>query len=281
MNPLLVSTEWLNSNLECHDLFILDVSMSKVVGKKPIIYEQLVTIPHSYKVSIENDLSDVNSSDIHHFPSGEQVQRLSEQVGFNLQSTLIIYDDQGIYSAPRAWWIFISMGYENVFILDGGLPKWLVEQRSIDNKHLLISQDVPKSHNALHCNTAAITTSDMLLLNIEVENSIVVDVRSQDRFLGLVPEPRAGVRSGHIPKSINFPFALVLESIQYKSPSDLKAQFEKLGFHNNACMVFSCGSGITACIVLVAAIIAGFDNVSLYDGSWTEWGADESLPIST
>jgi len=280
MNSPLVSTDWLYSVTEYSDLFILDVSMSKVIGREPIIYKQLYTIPNSYKVSIEKDLSDLNSSAVHCFPTAEQVQCLADQVGFTLKSTLIIYDDQGVYSSPRAWWIFKSMGYDNVYILDGGLPNWLAKGYPVEKKHHLLPQNSTGSNVILPCHSSAISTSDMILSNIKSENSLVIDVRSVERFLGVASEPRAGVRSGHIPKSLNLPFALVLDTAQYKPENELKAIFELLGCRKDTGIIFSCGSGITACIVLVAAIIAGFNNVSLYDGSWAEWGTDESLPIS-
>lgn len=287
----LVSTQWLNTNLTNDDLFVFDITISKVIGKEPIIYPQLVTIPTSYQVSIDNDLSGLDANAVHPFPSAEQVQQLAERLGFNLQSTLILYDDQGIYSAPRAWWILTSLGYKNVFIVDGGLPKWIAEGRPVDNTHQLPSPHLTDSakpntnakvkSQLLHCSNSAVTTSDMLLLNIDSQKSLVIDVRAKARFLGLAAEPRAGVRSGHIPKSINLPFALVLMTNEYKSAGDLTALFEQLGCEHDTQIIFSCGSGITACIVLVAAIIAGFDKVSLYDGSWAEWGADKSLPIAT
>lgn len=280
MNYPLVSTEWLDANKDNDDLFILDVSMSKVIGKEPIIYDQLITIPNSYKVTIEHDLSDASSNFTHCFPSGDQVLRLADQLGFNVSSTLVIYDNQGVYSSPRAWWIFKSFGYNNVVIIDGGLPKWITKGYAVMDTHLVNPKKVIHSDNVLMKNPTSLATSEYILLNIDSEKSTVIDVRSENRFLGIASEPRAGVRSGHIPKSINLPFGMVLDSIEYKPAKDIHAQFTKVGCQSDMNILFSCGSGITACIVLVAAIIAGFPNVSLYDGSWAEWGADASLPIA-
>lgn len=280
MNYPLVSTQWLHNNKNNDNLFILDVSMSKVIGKEPIIYDKLKVIPNSYKVTIEHDLSDTTSCATHCFPTAEQVTTLADQLGFNLTSTLVIYDDQGVYSSPRAWWVFKSFGYENVFILDGGLPKWIAQGYAVANEHYVKPTKLTISNVSLTKTPKAIATSECILLNLDSAVATVIDVRSEKRFLGITSEPRAGVRSGHIPKSINLPFALVLDSIEYKPAKDIEAQLAKIGCHNAMNIIFTCGSGITACIVLVAAILAGYTNVSLYDGSWAEWGSDASLPIA-
>lgn len=279
MGSPLVSTEWLASHKDQPDLFLLDVSVDNVVGKEPIVYEELITIPGSYKVSIDHELSDTETAGIHVFPTAKQIQQVAQKLGFTPKSTIVLYDDQGIYSAPRAWWIFKSFGFEKVFILDGGLPKWQAEGRATATSHLEpYSQSGESTYER---NPAAVKTSTDVLSNIDSEESTVVDVRAEARFYGKAPEPRPGVRSGHIPKSCNLPFMNVLTSdgLTFKSVDELKALFEAQNFSQDASFIFSCGSGMTACIMLVAAIVAGYDNVSLYDGSWAEWGADASLPI--
>jgi thiosulfate/3-mercaptopyruvate sulfurtransferase len=277
MTSPLVSTEWLATHGASDDVYLLDVSVENVVGKEPIRYDTLITLPNSYKVCVDQDLSDTESQGIHVFPKAEQVARVAQRIGFSTTSTLVLYDDQGIYSAPRAWWIFKSFGFEKVFILDGGLPKWIDEHRPTESAHN--PPTVTGNSLTLSRETSAVTSVGQLLENIKTGAEQVIDVRSADRFFGRVPEPRPGLRSGHIPGSCNLPFLAVLDGLTYKSASELSELFEEQGFSQEQTFIFSCGSGMTACIVLVAAIIAGYDKVRLYDGSWAEWGADDSLPI--
>lgn len=282
MESPLVTTEWLARHTERSDLFLIDVSVDNVIGKEPIVYDEPITIPGSYKVSIDHELSDTETAGIHVFPKVKQIQQVAQKLGLTPKSTIVLYDDQGIYSAPRAWWIFKSYGFDKVFILDGGLPKWRAEGRETASDHLTSSSasllDITED---LDINVSAVKTVPDLLENIESGISTVVDVRAEARFYGKAPEPRPGVRSGHIPKSCNLPFMNVLSSdgLTFKSAGDLNALFESQNFSSDASFIFSCGSGMTACIMLVAAIVAGYENVSLYDGSWAEWGADASLPI--
>lgn len=275
----LVSTQWLDRHLFYPNLFILNVSMENVIGKETIKYDKPLYIINAYKVNLETDLSDIHASTIHCFPKAMQLQKYAYKLGFNKKSTIIIYDDQGIYSSPRVWWILRSFGYKNVFILDGGLPKWLAEERATTNTAHLEPKYVKNMNNRLSLHKKSIVNAHQVQLNIHTENATLIDVRSAERFFALVPEPREGIRSGHIPKSKNLPFNLVLNGIQYQSIEGIKQQFKRLGVTYHSHLIFSCGSGITACIVLVAAILVGFKHIQLYDGSWTEWGGDKSLPI--
>lgn len=273
----LVTTDWLHANLNMEHLVLIDVSMSNVVGKKPITYEAQVFIPGSRRLDLEKALCDLNSGQVHAFPTEEQFTLEARRLGINSDSIVVFYDNQGIYSAPRAWWIFQAMGFKNAFVLDGGLPQWLSEKREVVP---MLSGEVSEPGNIKgEFQSGLVCDSSYIIENMASGLLTVLDARSEERFCGLVPEPRAGVRSGHIPNSLNLPFSKVLDGHRFKSPEQLAAIFSDL-LGSNACqLVFSCGSGITACIILLSSVIAGYDNVVLYDGSWSDWGSNVALPI--
>ncbi|MBW4935926.1 sulfurtransferase [Marinobacter sp. F4206] len=278
----LVTTDWLQENLDNERLVLIDASMATVIGKEPIVYEHPVWIPGSRQIDLEGTLCDTGSPQLHAFPTEEQFTEEARRLGITPDSLVVLYDNQGIYSAPRAWWIFRAMGLENVFVVDGGLPQWLAEER--DSVPAPIKNTASSGSMLGSLDRSRVRDSAYVLQHLADERVTVIDARSRARFLAQAPEPRPGVRGGHIPDSLNLPFTEVLEGYRFKPPSKLAAVFAELDPSvqpgNGHQLVFSCGSGITACIILLAAELAGYDQLSLYDGSWADWGSDESLPVA-
>lgn len=273
----LVTTQWLQANLDHKHLILVDVSMHEVVGKKAIEYKTPVFIPNSKHLNLETALCDLDSEQVHAFPTTEQFTIAAQGLGINADSIVVLYDNQGVYSAPRAWWIFQAMGFKKAFVLDGGLPQWLSENRDV--VATLSTETTEPGNVTAALQLALVCDSQYILDNIENGQLTILDARSTERFLGLAAEPRPGVRSGHIPNSLNLPFQTVLNGHGFKNAEQLSAIFLKLLGNNTNQLVFSCGSGITACIILLSAVIAGYHNVILYDGSWADWGSDPRLPI--
>ncbi len=272
----LVSVNWLHQHLQDKNLVVLDASMEKVVGMKPLEYSQFSCIPGAIKCDLENHFNHTQAAQPNTMPSQTQFTEQAQKLGVNSNSTVVIYDNQGVYASPRAWWMFKVMGVQNVFILNGGLPHWLKQNLPTSQAYRAgqLGNIVGKIQADL------LQDSQQVLGTINSSKSTILDARSNTRFLGESPEPRAGVRSGHIPSSVNLPFAQLLNNGAFKDKNELTVLFNKLEINLTQHLIFSCGSGITACIVLVAAYEAGYQKLSLYDGSWSEWGSDETLPLA-
>lgn len=273
----LVSVEWLAENLVDPKLVVLDASMDKVVGMTPLVYAQPCFIPRARQCDLENRFIDTGSSFPHTLPSDAVFTQQAQALGINTDSVIVIYDNQGIYAAPRAWWMFRIMGHERVYVLDGGLPEW---QRQGHATQSAPDVAIRKGDIQGHLQAQRVCSSRQLLNMLDDPTNQIVDARSQARFYGQAPEPRPGLRGGHIPGSVNLPFLDLIEGHRFAPASRLAEKFIASGLRPESRLIFSCGSGITACIVLLAAAIAGYQSLCLYDASWSEWGADHRLPVS-
>ena len=277
----LVSVNWLQQHLQDDHLVLLDASMEKVVGMEPKVYDRFLCIPGAIKCDLENKFHHAQGTQPNTLPSEQQFTEQAQMLGINKNSTVVIYDNQGVYASPRAWWMFKVMGVENVYILNGGLPSWLKHNYPTAHEYRTnrLTGTDKKGNLVGHLQEGLLQDAQQVLSATNSSQHSILDARSNTRFLGITPEPRAGVRSGHIPNSINLPFAELLTEGAFKEKSKLQEIFKTLKIAPDQSIIFSCGSGITACIVLVAAFEAGFKNLSLYDGSWSEWGSDSTLPI--
>ena len=266
MNTKIVSVAWLNENLTKPNTIILDASLaSKKTNLSPS--HQLLQIKGARHFDFKNRFSDSSSSFPNMLPSPEKFQDECQKLGINKQSEIIVYDNSGIYSSPRVWWMFNTMGFKNIRVLDGGFPAWLKNNYPTETKK---EKRYDAGDFTSDFQPEFVKNTLQIKQNIETEKWLVVDARSAGRFNKLEPEPRAGLRGGNIPKSVNLPFVNVLENGMFKSKQEIKQELDKLHIGNKA-LVFSCGSGITACIILLAAELVLKNKKAVYDGSWTEW----------
>jgi len=263
----LVSSKWLYDNLNDPDLIVLDASTSSnKAGVKSAFRDQ--KIPHSRPFNIKENFSKKDSPFPNTFPLVSQFEEECEKLGISNSSKIVVYDNLGIYTSPRVWWMFKTMGHEQVYVLNGGLPDWIANNYETVQKYESFTQ---RGDFKAHFHSSSVKDIDFVQSNLVTSSHCLIDVRSKERFLGQVPEPRAGLRSGNIPNSINIPYTEVLENGKYKPKEELKRVFENAQVDDRP-ITFSCGSGITACIVLLAAEMVLTNSVSVYDGSWTEYG---------
>jgi thiosulfate/3-mercaptopyruvate sulfurtransferase len=272
MKNLIISVQELQHQLQDPNLIILDASQ-QVNQAKVKTHLQGIQIKGARYFDIKNDFSDSTNQLPNTIPNPEEFATAARKLGINHNSKIVVYDSLGIYSSPRAWWLFTIMGHSSVWVLDGGLAAWIKENypvEKIEKKEYELGDFEPKFHPEM------LKNKEQILTNIHSPNAVVIDARSSDRFLGETEEPRAGLRSGHIPGSINIPYTNLLDDGKFLSKEELL----KILPQSNNPLIFSCGSGITACINLMAYELIGNNNPkAIYDGSWTEWGQDDSLPI--
>ena len=276
MKNTIVSAKWLHKNLNDPDLIILDASQTKTINNTTSKFQGL-QIKNARFFDIKNAFSKKDTELPNMLQNSKDFEQACRKLGIHKSSKIVVYDNLGIYTSPRVWWLFKTMGHNNIAILNGGLPAWNdkgFELEPIAENTYNLGNFEATFQSELVKDIATIKT------NLITKNALVIDARSKGRFNGTAPDPRPDLKSGHIPNSINLPYTEVLENGKFKSKQTLKTIFSDLQIENNP-LIFTCGSGITACILMLASELVSKNQKAVYDGSWTEWASAKDTPIQT
>ena len=274
----LVSTQWLAAHLKDPDLRVLDASWYLPGSERdPFVEYQRAHIPGARFFDLD-DVSDHRSDLPHMVPPVEKFMSRMRAIGVGDGHQIVVYDGSGLFSAPRVWWLFKLMGQMDIAVLDGGFPKWQAEGHPVEDlppilrdRHMMVRRQNHMVKDVTQVSAAS-----------KLGESEIVDARSPGRFYGTDPEPRPGLRAGHIPGSKNVFYKDLLKADDtMKSPDEMRQVFLEAGVDLDKPVITSCGSGVTAAILSLGLTRMGKTDHSLYDGSWTEWGMFPTLPIAT
>jgi thiosulfate/3-mercaptopyruvate sulfurtransferase len=284
MSPLtlpgpLVSAAWVTEQLEHPELVVLDANLQAVTAGAAAGDEAVSQIPGARRFDFDKRICDRASSLPHMMPTAELFTDEVRALGVGTRSVVVVYDRVGVYGSARAWWMFRAMGHDAVAVLDGGLPAWIAAGlpcEPVAARPFVPAGDfVARPRRQLFCDT------DAVLAALADGQCAVVDARSPGRFAGREPEPRPGLRLGHMPNAVNLPFGALQDRGRMRAADELASILAaKVGRHKK--LIFTCGSGVTSCILALGAELAGYRDLAVYDGSWSEWGMpSSSRPVVT
>jgi len=275
----LVSTEWLASRLDDPKVRVIDASF-KMPGVTPLAQDDFlaVHIPGAVFFNVET-ICDHDNPLPHMYPGAEQFARDVAALGISSDDLVVAYDSGSFLAAPRAWWMFLSFGHRNVKVLDGGLQKWRAERRALQSGPV-----TPKPGRfTATFDPSFLRTKAQIVDNLASHREQLIDARARNRFEGSAPEPRPGLRSGHIPASLSLPSSELYDARTglMKPLPELRALFEREGLDLTRPVVTTCGSGVSAAVLTLGLCRLGVHGSALYDGSWSEWGLPDGPPIAT
>ena len=277
--PSLVSSAWLAKHLDAPDIRVVDATWYLPGSGRDARAEYAERhIPGAVFFDID-DIADTTNPLPHMLPGPKKFSSCVGDLGLGDGDRIVVYDAGGWLAAPRVWWTFRAFGHDAVAVLDGGLKKWLAEGRPADDRPM-----TPRARDfTARVNGRLVRDLEQMLANLTSNREQVFDARAAGRFGATAPEPRAGLRGGHIPGSLNLPYSDLIdpESGTFLAPAALRSAFTAVGTDLSGPIVATCGSGVTAAVLALGLYLVGSHDVALYDGSWSEWGGHDDTPIET
>jgi len=276
--PSLVDTAWLAAGLGAPDLRVLDASFYlPAEGVDARVRFEAGHIPGARFFDIE-DVADTETDLPHMLPTAGRFSRLAGGLGIGDGDRVVVYDQKGIFSAPRAWWMFRLFGHDRVAVLDGGLPAWRAAGQALESG---APAPAPSARFVADFHATRVRGLGDMRRNLTAAKELVLDARPAGRFAGTDPEPRPGLASGHMPGAVSLPASELVQDGHMRPADALRARFAAAGVDGDRPVVTSCGSGVSAAILTFSLHLAGLPEGALYDGSWTEWALRSETPKAT